>query len=133
MEPAQALPFTAWEQAVFVALFLVFVISLLGWFSKQSDKWQRFMIDIDERWRAFNKEQREEYCNSINSVTESLNRLTKSTDVMTQAVREMIKESEHFNTGVFPSHYKHVEEMLQFIVREQCAGRKKKGEEDGSS
>ena len=56
MEVVEAVPFSAWEQAVFVVLLIVFAISLLAWFSKQSDKWQKFMFDIDEKWRQFNKE-----------------------------------------------------------------------------
>ena len=57
---AQAIPFTAWEQAVFVVLFIVFVIGVLTWFTKQSDKWQNFIARMEEQWRMFNRDQRKE-------------------------------------------------------------------------
>ena len=54
------IPFTAWEQAVFVVLFIVFVIGVLTWFTKQSDKWQNFIARMEEQWRMFNRDQRKE-------------------------------------------------------------------------
>ena len=54
------IPFTAWEQAVFVVLFIVFVIGVLTWFTKQSDKWQNFIARMEEQWRNFNRDQRKE-------------------------------------------------------------------------
>ena len=59
MTGGELLPATAWEQAAIIGIFIVFVGILLTWFSKQSDKWQKFMFDIDEKWRQFNKEQRD--------------------------------------------------------------------------
>ena len=65
------IPFTAWEQAVFYVLLTIFVVWVLSWVAKQnastrdfqqseSDKWQNFIADLNENWRKFNKEQREE-------------------------------------------------------------------------
>jgi len=90
------IPFTAWEQAVFVVLFITMVIGLLYWFSKQSDKWQKFMFDIDEKWRAFNREQRETNQQSMNCVEGSLKDLTTVTQGLVNEIREMRQDSKEF-------------------------------------
>ena len=90
------IPFTAWEQAVFVALFITFVVGLLVWFGKQSDKWQKFMFEIDDKWRAFNKEQRETNLESMNCVEGSLKDLTTVTQGLVSEVREMRDDSKAF-------------------------------------
>ena len=66
MTPAEtgAIPFTAWEQAVFVALFVVLVGSLLYWVERQSSNWRKDMSERDERWQNFTSErdaQRQEF------------------------------------------------------------------------
>ena len=43
------IPFTAWEQAVFVGMFAVVIFALLAWFTKQSDKWQNFIARMEEQ------------------------------------------------------------------------------------
>jgi len=93
---SQAIPFTAWEQAVFVGLFIVLVVMLLGWFTKQSDKWQKFMFDIDEKWRQFNKEQRDTNLEAMNCVEGSLKDLTTVTQGLVSEVREMRDDSKAF-------------------------------------
>jgi len=90
------IPFTAWEQAVFVVLFITMVIGLLYWFSKQSDKWQKFMFEIDEKWRAFNREQRETNQQSMNCVEGSLKDLTTVTQGLVNEIREMRQDSKEF-------------------------------------
>jgi len=90
------IPFTAWEQAVFVVLFITMVIGLLYWFSKQSDKWQKFMFEIDEKWRAFNREQRETNLQSMNCVEGSLKDLTTVTQGLVNEMREMRQDSKEF-------------------------------------
>ena len=86
MEPT-AIPFTAWEQAVFVALFIVMVIGLLGWFTKQQKSWQDFMNDQNSRWQKAVDEQNNQWqkwleqqntreCDSMDKVTMALDRLT---------------------------------------------------------
>jgi hypothetical protein len=58
------LPYTAWEQAVFVALFVFLVLTLIGllfnWFSKQATSWQKFIQGRDDAWQKFLKDQRAE-------------------------------------------------------------------------
>jgi len=50
---AIAIPFTAWQQAVFVALFIFMVLGLLYWFSRQQSVWQTFIQKRDEQWQGF--------------------------------------------------------------------------------
>ena len=57
-ELTQTIPYTAWEQAVFVALFVAFVLSLLLWFSKQQGAWQQFISERDNNWQKFLADQR---------------------------------------------------------------------------
>ena len=89
MTGAELLPATAWEQAAIIGIFIVFVGILLAWFSKQSDKWQKFMFDIDEKWRAFNQEQREQNNCAMADVNASLSNLTKTTGDLARSVEEM--------------------------------------------
>ena len=95
-EVAEVLPFTAWQQAVFVALFIVFFVGVLAWLTKQSEKWQAFMFQIDDQWRAFNKEQRETNLASMNCVEGSLKDLTTVTQGLVSEVREMRDDSKAF-------------------------------------
>ena len=93
---SQAIPFTAWEQAAIIGIFIVFVGILLTWFSKQADKWQKFMFDIDEKWRQFNKEQRDTNLEAMNCVEGSLKDLTTVTQGLVSEVREMRGDSKAF-------------------------------------
>ena len=52
IEPG-AIPFTAWQQAVFVVLFVVMVVVLLYWFERQSKNWQKFTSERDEQWQKW--------------------------------------------------------------------------------
>ena len=92
MTGGELLPATAWEQAAIIGIFIVFVGILLAWFSNQSDKWQKFMFDIDEKWRAFNKEQREENNCAMVDVNASLSNLTKTTGDLARSVEEMCSD-----------------------------------------
>ena len=105
------IPFTAWEQAVFVVLFITMVIGLLYWFSKQSDKWQKFMFDIDEKWRAFNREQRETNLQSMHCVENALTNLTTVTQGLVNEMREMREDSKEFYAS-FREHDQQAKEIL---------------------
>ena len=111
----ESIPFTAWEQAVFVALFIVFVIGLLGWFSKQSDKWQKFMFDIDEKWREFSRQQRIENNNAMENVEKSLVDLTKVTEGMLNEVKKMSEKSNRFHDVTFANHDEQAKEILEVV------------------
>jgi len=96
MTGGELLPATAWEQAAIIGIFIVFVGILLTWFSKQADKWQKFMFDIDEKWRQFNKEQRDANLEAMNCVEGSLKDLTTVTQGLVSEVREMRDDSKAF-------------------------------------
>ena len=108
------IPFTAWEQAVFVVLFILLVSGLLVWFSKQSDKWQKFMFDIDEKWRAFNREQRDSNQESMNCVEGSLKDLTTVTQGLVNEIREMRQDSKEFYER-FHQHDAQAKEILHEV------------------
>ena len=108
------IPFTAWEQAVFVVLFITMVIGMLYWFSKQSDKWQKFMFDIDEKWRAFNREQRDSNQESMNCVEGSLKDLTTVTQGLVNEIREMRQDSKEFYER-FHQHDAQAKEILHEV------------------
>src|SRR5512146_2506533 len=67
---AQSIPFAAWEQAVFVALFIVFVVVIFalllkglslvrGIVSSTNDSFQAFILKRDEQWQRYLSEMRE--------------------------------------------------------------------------
>ena len=83
MTGGELLPATAWEQAAIIGIFIVFFVYVLTWMAKrnasdqqfqasESDKWQKFIGEIDDKWRAFNKEQRIENNDSLKCVENSL-------------------------------------------------------------
>ena len=116
MSGAETIPYAAWEQAVFVALFIFFAIGMLYWFSKQSDKWQKFMFDIDDKWRAYNKEQREENNCAMTDVKDGLSNLTKVTEGLVMEVREMREESRNFSDA-FREHDEQAKEILTQVKK----------------
>jgi len=112
---SQAIPFTAWEQAAIIGIFIVFVGILLTWFSKQADKWQKFMFDIDEKWRQFNKEQRDTNLEAMNCVEGSLKDLTTVTQGLVSEVREMRDDSKAF----FESFHAHDIQAKEILAQVQ--------------
>ena len=111
-----AVPIVAWQQAVIVVLFALFVGLLLNWFGKQSDKWQKFMFDIDDKWRQFNKEQREENNCAMADVNAGLTNLTKVTEGLVMEVREMRADSRQF-TEDLANHDKQAKEILTLVQK----------------
>lgn len=84
---ANVVPFTAWEQAVFVALFVVFVIALLRWFSGQQKQWQEFIQSRDAQWQGFLSAQRASDDQKSEAIAESLNALTAATQALVTEVQ----------------------------------------------
>ena len=124
-EVAEVLPFTAWQQAVFVALFIVFFVGVLAWLTKQSEKWQAFMFQIDDQWRAFNKEQRE--CNNaaMADVNNSIANLTKVTEGLVMEVKEMRADSRQFALDL-RNHDAQAKEILAIVQKPAPKPRAKK-------
>lgn len=110
----ESIPFTAWEQAAIVCLFILLVIGLLRWFSVQSDKWQKFMFDIDEKWRKFNKEQREENNCAMANVESGLSDLTTVTQGLVHEIREMREDDKSFYSD-FHVHDNQTKEILSRV------------------
>lgn len=90
-EIAKVIPMSAWEQAGVVILFIILIGILLKWFSRQSDKWQKFMFDIDDKWRQFNKEQRDENNKKMMDVEMSLKDLATVTSKLVDRVDDMCR------------------------------------------
>ena len=125
MTGAELIPASAWEQAVFVSLFIVLVVGLLYWFTRQSDKWQSFMLEIDEKWRAFNKEQREENNACMTDVNSGLRNLTQVTQGLVTEVREMRIESREI-TAALLEHDDQAKEILALVSKPAPKPRAKK-------
>ena len=88
---AEVIPFTAWQQAVFVGLFIVLVVALLAWFSKenaktqnfqqkQNESWQRFMREQNDRWQRWLDKSSADTVDAMTKVTEALERLSTQLD-----------------------------------------------------
>jgi len=129
MTGGELLPATAWEQAAIIGIFIVFVGILLTWFSKQSDKWQKFMFDIDEKWRQFNKEQRDTNLEAMNCVEGSLKDLTTVTQGLVSEVREMRDDSKAFYES-FHAHDIQAKEILAQVQKPAPKPRAKKTDAD---
>lgn len=130
MNAGEAIPYVAWEQAVFVVLFIVFVAALLNWFSRQSEKWQQFMFDIDDKWRLFNKEQREENNCAMADVQKSLQDLTQVTQSMVVEMREVRSDTTVF-FGNFQAHDAQAREILNEVKRKPKTRISKQEESNG--
>ena len=104
---SQSIPFTAWEQAVFVGLFIVLVVMLLGWFTKQSDKWQNFIAKLEDQWRVFNREQRQENNACIQGLVEVVQQLLLQ-------VKEMRDDDKLFRDE-FHAHDQQAKEILTVV------------------
>lgn len=89
MTGAEVIPQIAWEQAVYVSLFIVLIVVLINWFSKQSDKWQQFIEASNEKWRAFSEKQRSENNCAMGNVNKGLTDLTRVTGQLVQTMNEM--------------------------------------------
>ena len=89
MDTVELIPMTAWEQAVFVVLFIVLVVVLIRWFSTQQEKWQQFMNDMNASWQRFIESQRKEERETLDNLKKSVGDLSVVTSSLVQEVREM--------------------------------------------
>ena len=88
-EISEVIPYSAWQQAVFVVLIIVLVVWLLAWMSKQQQIWQDFIAGRDDKWQAFSQEERMENNACLADVNKGLNDLTKVTGKLVVTVDEM--------------------------------------------
>jgi len=125
MDGVELIPLTAWQQAAIVCLFIVLVILLLNWFSKQSKNWQDFIDRSNEKWREFNREQREENNCAMNDVKGSLQDLTTVTQALVSEVKEMRSDASMF-LGAFNQHDLQAREILNEVKKPASRSRAKK-------
>ncbi len=118
MTGAELIPASAWEQAVYVSLFIVLIVVLINWFSKQSDKWQQFIEASNEKWRAFSEKQRNENNCAMGDVNESLSNLTRTTGDLARSVEEMRSD--------INAHDQQAKEILALVSKPQPKPRAKK-------
>jgi hypothetical protein len=88
-EISEVIPYSAWQQAVFVVLIIVLVVWLLAWMSKQQQIWQDFIAGRDDKWQAFSQEERRENNACLADVNKGIGDLTKVTGKLVQTVDEM--------------------------------------------
>ena len=120
MTGAEVIPQIAWEQAVYVSLFIVLIVVLINWFSKQSDKWQQFIEASNEKWRAFSEKQRNENNCAMGDVNESLSNLTRTTGDLARSVEEMRSD--------INAHDQQAKEILALVSKPQPKPRAKKSD-----
>ena len=120
MTGAEVIPQIAWEQAVYVSLFIVLIVVLVNWFSKQSDKWQQFIEASNEKWRAFSEKQRNENNCAMGDVNESLSNLTRTTGDLARSVEEMRSD--------INAHDQQAKEILALVSKPQPKPRAKKSD-----
>lgn len=92
----EAIPFTSWEQAVFVTLFAVFVIAVLTWVSKIQGSWQKFIREEDEKWRDWMENQEQNNRKTLCDVKETLDKLTDIVVAHDNKVEARINASEKY-------------------------------------
>lgn len=137
MTGGELLPATAWEQAAIIGIFIVFAIFVFGWLAKsrkedrqfqseESDKWQKFIGEIDDKWRAFNKEQRIENNDSLKCVENSLKDLTTVTQGLVSEVKEMRSDTSVFFEN-FHQHDAQAQEILNEVKKPRTSRAKKSG------
>src|SRR5512137_2289171 len=94
-----AIPFTSWEQAVFVTLFAVFVIAILTWVSKIQTGWQKFIQQEDQKWRDWMEDQRNRDNKALCDLTAAIKSLNDDLREHDAKVEARINQSEKYVTG----------------------------------
>lgn len=89
-EVSAIIPEPAWVQAVFVVLFIVFVIALLNWFGKQQDKWQKFIQERDVQYQAWMDKSECRTADQLESVAKTLQKLADKLDAHDDKVDQRI-------------------------------------------
>ena len=84
------IPEPAWVQAVFVVLFIFFVIALLNWFSKQQDKWQKFIQERDIQYQTWMDKGECRTAEQLGTVAKTLQQLSEKLDAHDDKVDQRI-------------------------------------------
>ena len=92
------IPLTAWEQAVIVVLFIIFlggvfafVRWLLSWIRGLQVQWQEFTTKLNQDWRDWMDEQREQDRNVLENIANAVTELGQKMDSHDQKVEERIE------------------------------------------
>lgn len=115
------IPYSAWEQAPFFVLLAVFFVWILTWQNKrdkerdaaqaerekeqqdfqeaQSDKWQSFINELNDKSWERNKEQRDQNNACLSDVNKGMSGLTQVIGNLVQSVEEMRKDDHQFYEG----------------------------------
>lgn len=80
MTGVEGIPYTAWQQAVFVVLFILAIVILLNWQSKQQAKWQEFIQQRDQQWQEWMLKTNCQTADAMEHVTEALEKLSQKID-----------------------------------------------------
>ena len=123
MTGGELIPVEAWLQAVFVCLFIVLVIVLVNWFTKQSEKWQDFIESSNDKWREFSRQQREENNHAMGDVEKSLKDLTQVTGKLVQTMDEL-------RSDIYHQHVSQVKEIAAMVQKPAPKPRVKKPAEN---
>lgn len=101
MDPTSVtkVPMTAWEQAVIVVLFILFLGGvfafirwLLSWIKTLQREWQEFTAKLNKDWRDWMDEQRTQDRNVLNGINVSVIDLGKKLDLHDQKVDKRIDQ-----------------------------------------
>lgn len=90
-ETLTVIPDIAWEQAVFVCLFIILVIGLLRWFSKQQANWQDFINSQNAEWRGWMDKAEIRTATQMRNVTSTLEKLAEKLDRHDQRVMDKLE------------------------------------------
>lgn len=97
-----SLPTTAWEQAVFVALFVVFCLSLIGgllsWFTRQQRQWQDYIAGRDKDWQGWMDKAEMRAEKQMDAVMGILDGIARKIDQHDDKVEQRIKAAQESAT-----------------------------------
>lgn len=79
-EVIKVIPYTAWQQAVFVGLFIVVLVIILGWQAKQQKTLQKFISERDIQWQTWIDKTNNRFVSEMKQVTEALGKLSEKID-----------------------------------------------------
>lgn len=124
MNGIELIPHTAWEQAVFVVLFIVVVLGILSWASKQQGKWQDFIAQQNNAWQNFTKEERKETAVSMGGMQSSIVGMQKSIVNLEKTTGELVINVREMRSDI-RCHGDKVDDVLE-VVKNPKASRPKK-------
>lgn len=96
---ANIIPMSAWAQAVFVCLFIVFAVILFRllsnqqeWYSEQQDKWQKFISARDIAWQDWMDRAESRTAARLEDVTEALGKVAEKLEAHDEKVISKLNE-----------------------------------------